>query len=127
MLPGKAVWQDTPARAKEGRKQRDHATARSSWSIGRPSITPDLYSQMIQPLLAKLSNSAIASAIGFRAGTQGASAKAIAHTRGIGRRSRNSRVFKPGRTTRRHSQPPFGSLFQIQNKRESTRTDVSCG
>jgi CRISPR-associated endonuclease Cas1 len=62
---GRSVAHTPEARAKEGQKQRQHAEARNSWT---PSNTPDwltdrVYSEKIQPLLAKLPNSTIASRI----------------------------------------------------------------
>jgi CRISPR-associated endonuclease Cas1 len=54
------------ARAREGQKQRQHAKARSLWAPTdqwKP-IIPQAYAENIQPLLARMSNSAIASAIG---------------------------------------------------------------
>jgi CRISPR-associated endonuclease Cas1 len=63
---GRTVAHAPEARAKEGQKQRQHAEARNSWT---PSNNPDwltskVYSARIQPRLAKLPNSAIASRIG---------------------------------------------------------------
>jgi hypothetical protein len=54
------------ARAKEGDKQRQHSKARSSWTLpGHPTwLNEEVYSQKIQPLLAPMTNSAIASRIG---------------------------------------------------------------
>jgi hypothetical protein len=54
------------ALAKETETQRQHAKARSAWtSSSQPAwLTPEVYSEKIQPLLAGVSNSAMASQIG---------------------------------------------------------------
>jgi hypothetical protein len=54
------------ARAKEGKKQRQHANARSLWhqTLQPESITRQVFADTIQPPLATISTSAIASAIG---------------------------------------------------------------
>jgi hypothetical protein len=54
------------ALAKEAESQRQHAQARSLWKASsQPSwLTPEFYSQKIQPLLTHVSTSAIASQIG---------------------------------------------------------------
>lgn len=63
---GRAVAHTPAARAKEGRKQRQHAEARNSWtSSNKPDwLNEKFYSAKIQPSLAALPNSAIASKIG---------------------------------------------------------------
>jgi hypothetical protein len=63
---GRLVAHTPKARAKEGQKQSQHAEARNSWTSGsNPTwLTDEIYSAKIQPLLAKLSNSVIASRIG---------------------------------------------------------------
>jgi hypothetical protein len=63
---GRAVAHTPEARVREGQKQRQHAEARNSWT---PSSKPDgltdkVYEERIQPALAKLPNSVIASRIG---------------------------------------------------------------
>jgi CRISPR-associated endonuclease Cas1 len=63
---GRSVAHTPEARAREGQKQRQHAAARNSWT---PSSNPDwltakAYEERIQPPLAKLPNSVIASSIG---------------------------------------------------------------
>jgi CRISPR-associated endonuclease Cas1 len=62
---GRTVAHTLDARAKEGQKQREHAKARRAWTISsHPAwLTEKVYSERIQPLLAKLSNSAIASRV----------------------------------------------------------------
>jgi hypothetical protein len=63
---GRLASRSPEARAKRSNTQHRHAAARSSW---KPSSQPDwltaeVYSQKIQPLLAGMTNSAIASRIG---------------------------------------------------------------
>jgi CRISPR-associated endonuclease Cas1 len=62
---GRAVAHTPEARAREGQKQRQHAEARNSWTPSdKPAwLTAKVYAERIQPLLAKLPNSAIASRI----------------------------------------------------------------
>ena len=54
------------ARAKQGEKQRQHSKARSTWTISsHPAwLTEEVYEQKIQPLLAPMTNKAVASVIG---------------------------------------------------------------
>jgi hypothetical protein len=54
------------ALAKEGNKQRQQAQARSSWTLsGHPTwLNEEVYSQKIQPLLAPMTNKAVASRVG---------------------------------------------------------------
>ena len=63
---GRTVAHTPEARAKQGRKQRKHANARNSWTpSSMPTwLTGKLYAEKIQPLLARLPNSTIASCIG---------------------------------------------------------------
>jgi CRISPR-associated endonuclease Cas1 len=63
---GRSVAHTPEARAKEGKKQRQHAEARNSWApSSKPAwLTAKVYSHEIQPLLARLANSIIASRIG---------------------------------------------------------------
>jgi CRISPR-associated endonuclease Cas1 len=63
---GRTVAHTPEARAKEGHRQRQHAEARNSWtpSNNRAWLTVKFYSEKIQPLLAALPNSSIASRIG---------------------------------------------------------------
>jgi hypothetical protein len=53
------------ALAKEGDKQRQHSKARNAWTIStHPSwLTEGVYDQKIQPLLAPMTNAAVASEI----------------------------------------------------------------
>jgi CRISPR-associated endonuclease Cas1 len=62
---GRVAGHTPEALAKEGESQRQHAKARSSWvASSQPSwLTPEIYSEKIQPLLAKVSTSTIASQI----------------------------------------------------------------
>lgn len=62
---GRAVAHTPEARVKEGQKQRQHAKARETWEpSNQPAwLTAKVYSNKIQPWLAKLSNSAIAKQI----------------------------------------------------------------
>lgn len=62
---GRAVAHTPEARVKEGQKQRQHAKARETWEpSNQPAwLTAKIYSNKIQPLLAKLSNSVIAKQI----------------------------------------------------------------
>jgi CRISPR-associated endonuclease Cas1 len=63
---GRIVGHTPEAIAKEGKSQRQHAKARSLWAVsGQNSrLTPEMYTEKIQPLLARVSTSAIASRIG---------------------------------------------------------------
>jgi CRISPR-associated endonuclease Cas1 len=63
---GRIAGHTPEALAKEGKSQRQHAKARSSWvPSSQPSwLTFEFYSEKIQPLLADISTSAIASKIG---------------------------------------------------------------
>jgi CRISPR-associated endonuclease Cas1 len=63
---GRVAAQSPDARKKHAESERRHALARSSWDpASRPAwLTGDLFAQKIQPLLAKVSNSTIRSAIG---------------------------------------------------------------
>ena len=63
---GRLRAQTPEARAKRVDGQRRHAQARSSWvASSQPDwLTAEVYCQKIQPLLAEMTNSAIASAIG---------------------------------------------------------------
>ena len=63
---GRLVSRTAEVRAKQGDTQRRHATARSSWTgSSQPAwLTAEVYSGKIQPLLAGMSTSAIASRIG---------------------------------------------------------------
>ena len=63
---GRLVAHTPEARAKAGRKQRQHAEARNSWiPVCKPGwLTATVYEERIQPLLAMLPNSSIASRIG---------------------------------------------------------------
>ena len=63
---GRALAHTPEARAREAEKQRRHADARSAWRLtGQLApLTPEMYSDKVQPLLASLSISAIARAIG---------------------------------------------------------------
>jgi CRISPR-associated endonuclease Cas1 len=63
---GRLVSRSPEARAKRGNTQRRHAAARSSWvPSSQPAwLTAEAYSQNIQPLLAAMSTSSIASGIG---------------------------------------------------------------
>ena len=63
---GRIAAHTPEALAKEARSQRQHAKARSSWaSSSQPSwLTPETYSEKIEPLLSQVSTSAIASRIG---------------------------------------------------------------
>ena len=63
---GRIASHSPEALAKEAESQRQHARARSSWNpSSQPAwLTPELYSEKIQPLLAAASSSAIASRIG---------------------------------------------------------------
>src|SRR6266567_4181561 len=63
---GRIASHTPEALAKESETQRRHAKARSSWiGSSQPSrLTPELYSERIQPMLAGMSTSSIASRIG---------------------------------------------------------------
>jgi hypothetical protein len=63
---GRIAGHTSEALAKEGRTQRQHAKARASWDASsQPSwLTAEFYSEKIQPKLAKMSSSFIASRIG---------------------------------------------------------------
>jgi hypothetical protein len=63
---GRIAGHSPEALAKEGKTQRRHAIARSSWAgSSQPSwLTSEIYSEKIQPLLAGVSTSAISSQIG---------------------------------------------------------------
>jgi CRISPR-associated endonuclease Cas1 len=63
---GRIAGHTPEALAKEGKSQRQHAKARSSWTASSqpPWLTSEVYSQKIQPLFADISTSAIASKIG---------------------------------------------------------------
>jgi hypothetical protein len=63
---GRIAGHTPAALAKEGKSQRQHAKARSLWAAsGQKSwLTPEMYTKKIQPLLAQVSTSAIASRIG---------------------------------------------------------------
>jgi CRISPR-associated endonuclease Cas1 len=63
---GRTVAHSPEARAKEGQRQRQHAEARNSWTpSNKPAwLTVKFYSERIQPLIAALPNSSIASRIG---------------------------------------------------------------
>jgi hypothetical protein len=63
---GRLAAQTPDARKRHAESERRHAQARSSWDpASQPAwLTSDLFTQKIQPLLAKVSNSAIRSAIG---------------------------------------------------------------
>jgi CRISPR-associated endonuclease Cas1 len=63
---GRIAAHTPEALAKEGKTQRRHAKARSSWDASsQPAgLTAEFYSENIQPLLAEVSTSAIASRIG---------------------------------------------------------------
>jgi CRISPR-associated endonuclease Cas1 len=63
---GRIAGHSPEALAKEGKSQRQHARARAAWKVSsQPSwLTVEVYSQKIQPLLAKVSTSDIASRIG---------------------------------------------------------------
>jgi len=70
---GRQVAHTPKARAKQGSTQRQHRKAQLSWSASsQPEwLTEEVYSQKIQPLLARMSNSAIASLIGVSGGYAG--------------------------------------------------------
>ena len=63
---GRLVSNTPEARVKQANAQRQHARARSSWSVSsQPAwLTAEIYSEKIQPLLARFSTSAIRSRIG---------------------------------------------------------------
>jgi CRISPR-associated endonuclease Cas1 len=63
---GRIAAHTPEALAKEARSQRQHAKARSLWTASAQTSWPttQIYSEKIQPLLAKVSSSAIASRIG---------------------------------------------------------------
>jgi CRISPR-associated endonuclease Cas1 len=63
---GRTAGHTPEALAKEGKRQRQHATARSLWNpSSQPSwLTPEVYSEKIKPLLTEVSTSVIASQIG---------------------------------------------------------------
>jgi CRISPR-associated endonuclease Cas1 len=63
---GRVAAHTPEARAKEGKSQRRHFIARSSWAASsQPSwLTYETYCEKIQPQLAEVSSSAIASTIG---------------------------------------------------------------
>jgi CRISPR-associated endonuclease Cas1 len=63
---GRIAAHTPEALAREGKSQRQHAKARSLWAASnQPSwLTPEFYSENIQPLLVEISNSSIASHIG---------------------------------------------------------------
>ena len=63
---GRVAAQRPDARKKHAESERRHALARSAWDpASQPAwLTSDVFAQKIQPLLAKVSNAAIRSAIG---------------------------------------------------------------
>ena len=63
---GRVAARSPEARARHAESERRHAKARASWDAsGQPAwLTSESYSQRIQPLLAKISTSAIRSQIG---------------------------------------------------------------
>jgi CRISPR-associated endonuclease Cas1 len=63
---GRIAGHSSEALAKESKSQRRHANARSSWKASsQPSwLTPEFYSEKIQPLLSGISTSAISSQLG---------------------------------------------------------------
>jgi hypothetical protein len=63
---GRIAGHTPEALAKEGKTQRRHAIARSSWAASRHPdwLTDEYYSKKIQPLLSGVSTSKIASGIG---------------------------------------------------------------
>jgi CRISPR-associated endonuclease Cas1 len=63
---GRVAGHTPEALAKEADSQRQHAKARSSWAASSQQswLTSEIYSERIQPLLAQVSTSAIASRIG---------------------------------------------------------------
>jgi CRISPR-associated endonuclease Cas1 len=63
---GRAAAQTPEALAKQADSQRRHSRARSAWDeSSQPAwLTPELFSQKIQPLLAKVATSAIRTRIG---------------------------------------------------------------
>ncbi len=63
---GREFSRTPEARAKEGKKQREHSKGRSAWTIsGHPAwLTEQVYNQKIQPLLAPMTNKAVATTIG---------------------------------------------------------------
>jgi CRISPR-associated endonuclease Cas1 len=63
---GRQAGHSPEALAKEGQTQQQHAKARSSWNpSSQPAwMTAEAYSEKIQPVLAQMSSSAIASSIG---------------------------------------------------------------
>lgn len=63
---GRVVAHTPEALAKEGNTQRQHANARASWEASsQPSwLTSEFYSEKIQPLLAEVSTSVVASQLG---------------------------------------------------------------
>ncbi len=63
---GRLAAQTPEARKKHAESERRHALARSSWdAASQPAwLTNDLFAQRIQPMLTKVSNSAIRSQIG---------------------------------------------------------------
>ena len=63
---GRALAHTPEARAREAEKQCRQANARSAWRLTGQSapLTPEMYSDKVQPLLVSLSTSAIARAIG---------------------------------------------------------------
>jgi len=63
---GRVAGHSPEAIAREANTQRQHAKARSSWAASsQPSwLTSEIYSEKIQPRLAEVSTSAIASQIG---------------------------------------------------------------
>jgi hypothetical protein len=63
---GRIAGHTPEALAREGDTQRRHANARSSWAASRQPgwLTSEIYSKKVQPLLAEVSTSIIASQIG---------------------------------------------------------------
>jgi CRISPR-associated endonuclease Cas1 len=63
---GRVASRSPEALAKQSNSQRRHAEARSSWDVSsQPDwLTSEVYSRKIQPLLAHMTNSAIAAQIG---------------------------------------------------------------
>jgi hypothetical protein len=63
---GRIAGHSAEAIAKEAKTQRRHAQARSAWTAaGQPSwVTDQVYSEKIQPSIAQISTSTIASRIG---------------------------------------------------------------
>lgn len=63
---GRMTAHSPAARAKQADRQRQPAKARSSWTVSnqRNWLTDEVYSETVQPFLAGMSSSAIASRIG---------------------------------------------------------------